>query len=102
MTEIFDMRIVQEAKDTMKTKFPLMVEYFLEDSQIYVNDIKSGKTVTEAAHTLKSSSRQMGAVKLSNIAREIEEVSRGGGQPTVYLAPLEEAYREVVEAFKNI
>lgn len=70
------------AKQTMKARFPLMVEYFLEDTQDYIATIEkaiAANTLQDAAlasHTIKSSARSLGAIKLSNIAQDIEFTAR--------------------------
>ncbi len=79
---ILDMHVVEEAKATMKEKFPVMVSYFLEDGESYIKTIRDGLArndagmVSAAAHTLKSLSLQLGAIKLGAAARQIEEIAR--------------------------
>lgn len=82
MTDILDMTAVNEAKDTMKAKFPTMVQYFMEDAEAYIRSIREGISLASAekiispAHTLKSSSRQMGAMRMSTIAKAMEALAR--------------------------
>lgn len=79
---ILDMAAIAEAKATMKAKFPTMVQYFLEDSESYIAAIKEGiaaasaEKIVSPAHTLKSSSRQMGALRVSEIAKSMEALAR--------------------------
>ncbi len=79
---LIDLDILQEAKTIMKTKFPAMVGYFLEDSEGYISVIREAiaankvEQIIAPAHTLKSSSVHMGVVALSNIAKWIEEEAR--------------------------
>jgi len=57
---------------------------------------------SELAHALKGSAGTMGAVKLREIAQEIEKATRSGrvDPPIVALMPsLNEAYQEVCQAF---
>ncbi len=86
---VLDLAAVSEAKAMMKDKFPKMIGYFLEDSVMYVKQVEDGlaannaEAVVPPAHTLKSSSRQMGAIVLSGIAKDMEltarEVVKGNG-----------------------
>lgn len=79
---ILDMAAVAEAKAMMKAKFPTMVQYYLEDAETYIGAIRDGiasasaANITLPAHTLKSSSRQMGAMRVSDIARTMETLAR--------------------------
>lgn len=81
-SELFDLNSLAEAKRTMKAKFGTMVQYFLEDSESYIIAIKEAITannveaIISPSHTLKSSSKQMGAERLSNISKEIEAMAR--------------------------
>lgn len=80
--ELFDLDALAEAKETMKAKFPTMIQYFLEDSESYIAAVKASieannvEGIIAPSHTLKSSSRQIGAQRLSNIAKNIESLSR--------------------------
>ena len=73
---------VVKAKSMMKRRFPTMIEYFLEDTQNYLEQIKEGLEAKDysqlvvPSHTIKSSSRQMGAFAVSDLAREIESLAR--------------------------
>lgn len=81
-SKILDHIAVNEAKSTMKAKYPLMIEYFLEDSQTYIENIKNAiasnqiEQIVAHAHALKSSARQMGAIRMSDISRTMEELGR--------------------------
>ncbi|MGE0251548.1 MAG: Hpt domain-containing protein [Dongiaceae bacterium] len=114
---VIDPELVQEAKQAMKSKFPMMVEYYLEDAHAYIQVICSAYREQNAAkllapaHTLKSSSRQMGALQLSELAREIETLTRavidGGPQLKTledkiarlnsYFQAVEQALREDID-----
>ncbi len=79
---ILDEPALNEVKESMGEKFPTMVSFFLEDTAKYVNQIKDGlnnndiKEVIKGSHTIKSSSKQMGAFRISAIAEEIETKGR--------------------------
>lgn len=80
--DLIDFNALAEAKEMMKAKFPTMVEYYIEDSANYIALIHEGMKASSVermispAHTLKSSSRQMGALRVSAIAKEIEALAR--------------------------
>jgi HPt (histidine-containing phosphotransfer) domain-containing protein len=81
-TDIISMKIVQEAKSLMKDRFPTMVKYFLEDTQMYLEEIakavkeKNVEMAISPAHTIKSSAKQLGAERVSSIAKDLEELCR--------------------------
>ena len=60
----------------------MMVKYFLEDIQIYLEEIEKGvqaKNVEMAispAHTIKSSAKQLGVDRVCIIAKDMEELCR--------------------------
>jgi len=80
--DIINMKTVSEAKVLMNDRFPMMVKYFLEDTQMYLEEIEKGvqtKNVEMAispAHTIKSSAKQLGVDRVSIIAKDIEELCR--------------------------
>ena len=82
MSEIINLASVEEARSIMQDKFPLMIEYFLEDTSTYMNSINEGLAANDAekvqspAHTIKSSAAQIGADKVSNLAKQIEHMAK--------------------------
>lgn len=104
--QIIDLNIVEEAKSVMNDKFPLMIEYFLEDSENYIKSIKESmeandiSQVVSPSHTIKSSAKQLGAIRLSEYAKQVEELSRNisegtGGDVT----DLQDICEKLYEAF---
>lgn len=78
--QIINVDAMMEAKSLMGDRFPTMVTYFFEDTNTYFQEIK--RAISEKkyeiakgpSHTIKSSAKQMGADKVSEIARVIEEM----------------------------
>lgn len=117
MTEepIIDPSTIAEAKETMHAKFPKMVEYFFEDAETYIEAIRKAvataniEKIVSPSHTLKSSARQMGALRLSDIARSIEEQARqmlSGGQAELSqvshkLSKLEAVFEQTKSAYQS-
>jgi HPt (histidine-containing phosphotransfer) domain-containing protein len=113
-TPLLDTSVMQETKAVMRDKFPKMVEYFLEDANTYINSIVQGvaerklEAIIPPAHTAKSSSRQMGAMRMSVIAKAIEltarEATDNSAVATIeqFLPALKEAYARTHEAFKQV
>ena len=63
----------------MKSNFSMIVEYYLEDSADYMSQIESAASSGEAqnaaapAHTLKSSSKLLGATRVADLSKQLEE-----------------------------
>lgn len=80
--EIINARIVKAARELMGERFPTMVKYFLEDTEMYMSEIekaieeKDFARAISPSHTIKSSAKQLGAEKVSDIAKQIEVHSR--------------------------
>lgn len=79
---VLDHALVTEAQSLMRQKFPQMVTYYMEDTEGYIAYIEKAcaqnnpEGLIPPAHTAKSSSKQMGALRLSAIARAIELEAR--------------------------
>lgn len=71
-----------EAKDLMGERFPMMIRYFLEDTDMYMAEIdkalkeKNTANALSPAHTIKSSAKQLGVEKVSEAAKKIEFLCR--------------------------
>ena len=69
---------LRTAQTIMRDKFYKIIHYYFEDTEAYIQAIEQGvsaknaATVVPAAHTIKSSSKQIGVDYVSHIAMEIE------------------------------
>ena len=88
-----------------------VLSLYLSDSPKLVEGILSatqkgdGESLRMAAHSLKSSSANVGAINLSELCRKIEEMARAGDMPAagdLLLGRLEEEYQSVREALSTI
>lgn len=76
--QVLDMEVLDSVKDLMQERFGEMLEYYIEDSAMYFSAIKEScenddvESAIRPAHTLKSSSLQMGAIRLGKISEQIE------------------------------
>src|ERR1700712_2966165 len=79
---MIDTQAFDEAKAMMQNKFQKVIGYYLEDADNYIETIQEGlenqdaEIIIPAAHTIKSSSRQIGAFFLADYAAIIEETAR--------------------------
>jgi len=75
---IIDEDILNDARAILKDKFDFMVDCYIEDVENYIHEIQAAavkhdiEAMVRPAHTIKSTSKRMGALQLSDIARDIE------------------------------
>ena len=76
--DLMDMSIFGELQELMGEAISMLVDKYLEQSAEYMQQLNDamasgdGTTAAQMAHPLKSSSRQLGLVPLSNLAETIE------------------------------
>jgi len=105
--EVLDLEALGEVKAAMRDKFTAMVDYYLEDSASYITQIDAALAdgaidkAISPAHTLKSSSKQLGVMQVSEFARQLEEQARsrieGNGSGGQDIASLFNRLREAFE-----
>ena len=76
-----DLVMLGELKEVMEEGFALLIETFIEDSEKHINNIASalashdGESVRRAAHSLKGSASNIGALQLTDSCRSLEQKS---------------------------
>ena len=81
-TGVIDIEAVEEAKGILKGKYKQMIDVYFKNSTDYISEILEAiedmniDEMIRPAHTLKSSSKQMGAIMLSELAKEIEQITK--------------------------
>lgn len=79
---LIDIDALKSTRTVMKQKFQRIIEYYFEDTAVYLDAIADGlqkadaTMIVPAAHTIKSSSRQLGAVVLANAAADLEMAAK--------------------------
>lgn len=102
---VLDEGVVNAARASLKDKFSMMVEFYLEDAADHIAQIQAGladddpQKVVVPAHTLKSSSRQIGATQVGEIAAWLEEAARTAEGSQSDVAPLSARAAELNQAF---
>lgn len=75
---VLDLEAVENARGILKAKYDEMVNVYIDNSWQRVDEILKAlrdndmEALIRPAHTLKSTSKQMGALKLSDVAKEME------------------------------
>jgi len=87
-----------------------MVEAFLEEGTQFVADLDKSfvdddiDLFRRAAHSMKSNAATFGAIKLSNLSQELEEMARQGqlDGAAEKLAPISAAFSNAEQALKEL
>ena len=81
---VLDGNTIEELKEVMEDEFPDLVQTFLRDLPIHLDEIvaaidgKNPEALRTSAHKLKSGSGSIGALQLAEIARQLEIMGRDG------------------------
>ena len=80
-SEIINIETLDTAKNLLGDRFSLIIKYFLEDTQAYLSEIAKGLKdknirVISSSHTIKSSAKQLGIDRVSEIAKQMEILCR--------------------------
>jgi signal transduction histidine kinase/DNA-binding response OmpR family regulator len=112
--ETINETVFAEIKSALGNKFLTVLGYYMEDAETYLDSIEKAvrhndpRAAIQPAHTLKSSSRQFGAMTVAELAERIENSARardnGTGNEVIELAalvkPLRKAFDQVRPFFK--
>lgn len=106
-----DFEIFNEAKEMMGKRFGDMVTYYLQDVSTYLKIIfegleeKDAEKIYLAAHSIKSCSHQIGMMKVSHLACDIEAMGRAisekGDDGSSFLL-LSNFYNELAHEFSTV
>ncbi|PWQ97739.1 Hpt domain-containing protein [Leucothrix pacifica] len=93
MDDLLDTATFDGMKELLEDEFPSFLEMFFSENQDALDRIKTGLSdsnadeIRAAAHNLKSSTGYLGAMKLSELAKHMEEKAAAGdisGLDSVY------------------
>lgn len=103
----FDAGALTALRDMMGDKFTRVLQFYLDDGEAYVRTIRDAlarsdyAAMVRPAHSLKSSSRQIGAVNFGDMADELEKATRSAseGKATPDEANIARLANEIVNRF---
>jgi len=81
-SEIINIETLDTAKNLLGDRFSLIIKYFLEDTQAYLSEIAKGlkdkniRVISSSSHTIKSSAKQLGIDRVSEVAKQMEILCR--------------------------
>ncbi len=91
--EILNAAMFNEAKQILKDRFDFLLGCYIDDVESYINEIQDAVSnnniegIVRPAHTIKSTSKRMGAMRLSDIAMSIEHAAREAANSNIHGVP---------------
>lgn len=92
---ILDENLFTTAQNELGGKINTLIQFYIEDANQYVTQIQQGlaadqpNLVYPAAHSLKSSSRQLGCIAMAVAAQQLELTAREAALGTTLLSSLQ-------------
>ena len=80
--EIINIEDIDTARNLLGDRFSIIIKYFLEDTEMYSSEIAKGlkekniRIISSSAHTIKSSAKQLGIDRVSEVAKQMEILCR--------------------------
>jgi HPt (histidine-containing phosphotransfer) domain-containing protein len=81
-SEIINIEAFDAARNLLGERFSVIIKYFLEDTEVYLAEIAKGlkekniRIIFSSSHTIKSSAKQLGIDRLSDVAKQAESLSQ--------------------------
>lgn len=81
-SEIINIEALDTARNLLGERFSVIIKYFLEDTEVYLAEIAKGlkekniRIIFSSSHTIKSSAKQLGIDRLSDVAKQTESLSQ--------------------------
>ncbi|WBA81865.1 response regulator [Endozoicomonas sp. GU-1] len=103
---LIDQSVFSALQELMEEEFPVLINSYLEDAPKLMADIKFSskdadrEVLVRAAHTLKSSSNNLGATQLAMIAADIEKEGKASqlAEASALIASLESTLDETLQS----
>jgi HPt (histidine-containing phosphotransfer) domain-containing protein len=107
---VLDGDVLAELREVMGSEFGNLVQMFLVDAAKYIQQLEEAagggdlEKMIAPAHTLKSSSANLGAMAVSAAAKRIEVGAREGvlPRPAVAVAVLEAEFQRASESLRRL
>jgi CheY-like chemotaxis protein/HPt (histidine-containing phosphotransfer) domain-containing protein len=105
-----DMNVVRDLMDLMGSDFHDLIRVYLEDTPKNLSALERGArsndidALVAPAHSLKSTSANLGALLLADMAKRIEQGARSGdiGEPVLMVAQLQNEYQRASAQLKQM
>ena len=107
---VLDVSVIEELRSILGDEVDRLIEVFFDDTPRLIAALESAalapnlETLRDAAHTLKSSSANLGCMALSNAAKRVEVGARAGTleRPAVAVALISNEFARARQALRGI
>jgi HPt (histidine-containing phosphotransfer) domain-containing protein len=101
---ILDREVLAALQSLMGDDFAASVDIYLRDSAERMHCLAQSTDVAMDAHSLKSTSQYVGAMRLAELAKKLEALARNGAEYNLqpWLDALQQAFAEVKQALQNL
>jgi CheY-like chemotaxis protein/HPt (histidine-containing phosphotransfer) domain-containing protein len=107
---MLDMQVVEELRDIMEEEFPAIIRGYVEHAPTLMQELDEGVAMADAgrlvrpAHSLKSSSANVGAKQLAELSQSVEHAAREGDFATAAagVASLRSAMGQVLQELEAV
>lgn len=107
---MLDVSVIEELRSILGDEVDRLIEVFFDDTPRLIAALESAalgpnlETLRDAAHTLKSSSANLGCMALSNAAKRVEVGARGGAleRPAVAVALISNEFARARQALRGV
>jgi HPt (histidine-containing phosphotransfer) domain-containing protein len=106
---VLDEKVLRDLRAIMEDDYLALIQTYLDSAPKLVADVQAAIAHRDVGamvipvHSLKSSSANVGAVQLSALARETEQLARAGkfGEAEAAFRDVETAYDDAVKALRR-
>jgi HPt (histidine-containing phosphotransfer) domain-containing protein len=109
VVEMIDYGTFNKLKDRMQTKFPILLEGYLNDSRKYLSTVETNlpdgdlSAVIEATHSMKSASGLLGILQVHEAAETLEYAGKDMSQQGAANTDILRSYYDTLRsAFTNV
>lgn len=108
--DVLDRELIAELRDIMGPEFPVLVQAYLRDAEARMQELRAAlgpsrdaESARRAAHTLKGSSSNLGAARVTRLCARLEELAhRRSPVQGAMLDELEVALEEAADALSAL
>ncbi|MCW8878785.1 MAG: Hpt domain-containing protein [Kangiellaceae bacterium] len=110
MTDVLDSTIISELQEIMGEDLGMLLETYVEDTQQKIEQLKSEikekntDSIRRTAHSIKGSSKNVGATELADWCQQMETGAREENLQDVdiQLANIESSFQNVCDAIQSL
>ena len=110
MTDVLDSAIISELQEIMGEDLEMLLSTYIEDTQQKIEELKSqisekdADNIRRTAHSIKGSSKNVGAMGLADWCQQMESSARDDNLQDVemQLTNIETSFKEACDAIQSL